>query len=75
MRRDLSKPVGALNPARLELFRERYREMPRGEVCVRLQQLLFIPHSFYSRTKPLPCCGSSTLRACCGLWHSIGVFM
>jgi factor associated with neutral sphingomyelinase activation len=30
--RDLSKPVGALNSARLELFRERYREMPRGEV-------------------------------------------
>ncbi len=30
--RDLSKPVGALNPARLELFRERFREMPRGEV-------------------------------------------
>lgn len=30
--RDLSKPVGALNPTRLEMFRERFREMPRGEV-------------------------------------------
>ncbi|CAI5497832.1 unnamed protein product [Closterium sp. Naga37s-1] len=26
--RDLSKPVGALNPARLAVFRERYDEMP-----------------------------------------------
>jgi hypothetical protein len=32
--RDLSKPVGALNPARLEVFRERFREMPCGEVCL-----------------------------------------
>lgn len=30
--------MGALNPARLEAFRERYREMPRGEV--RAQPLL-----------------------------------
>jgi factor associated with neutral sphingomyelinase activation len=26
--RDLSKPVGALNPARLAAYRERYRHMP-----------------------------------------------
>ena len=30
--RDLSRPVGALNEARLELFRERFKEMPEGEV-------------------------------------------
>ncbi|GJP36031.1 hypothetical protein CLOM_g20572 [Closterium sp. NIES-68] len=29
--RDLSKPVGALNPARLAEFKERYIEMPREE--------------------------------------------
>ncbi|GJP42810.1 hypothetical protein CLOM_g2335 [Closterium sp. NIES-68] len=29
--RDLSKPVGALNPARLAEFKERYSEMPREE--------------------------------------------
>uniref|UniRef100_A0A061R8P8 Beach domain-containing protein n=1 Tax=Tetraselmis sp. GSL018 TaxID=582737 RepID=A0A061R8P8_9CHLO len=29
--RDLSKPVGALNPQRLELLRKRFREMPSGE--------------------------------------------
>ncbi|CAI5497791.1 unnamed protein product [Closterium sp. Naga37s-1] len=29
--RDLSKPVGALNPARLAEFRERYDEMPRDK--------------------------------------------
>ncbi|CAK0760340.1 hypothetical protein CVIRNUC_002763 [Coccomyxa viridis] len=29
--RDLSKPVGALNEARLRLFQERFREMPQGE--------------------------------------------
>ncbi|RYY33227.1 hypothetical protein EON62_04445, partial [archaeon] len=29
--RDLSKPIGALNPARLEALLTRYREMPRGE--------------------------------------------
>ncbi|KAL2636007.1 hypothetical protein R1flu_007486 [Riccia fluitans] len=29
--RDLSKPIGALNPARLELFRERYLQMPQGD--------------------------------------------
>jgi factor associated with neutral sphingomyelinase activation len=28
--RDLSKPIGALNPARLEIFLSRYREMPKG---------------------------------------------
>lgn len=26
--RDLSKPIGALEPKRLEMFRERYRQMP-----------------------------------------------
>ena len=30
--RDLSKPIGALNPQRLESFRLRFREMPRDEV-------------------------------------------
>ncbi|KAL3683862.1 hypothetical protein R1sor_001884 [Riccia sorocarpa] len=29
--RDLSKPIGALNPARLALFRERYSQMPQGD--------------------------------------------
>eukprot|EP00966_Prymnesium_polylepis_P005391 124101-Prymnesium_polylepis.2 len=29
--RDLSKPVGALNPSRLEGFRERYRAMEPAE--------------------------------------------
>ncbi|GMH42025.1 hypothetical protein BSKO_09944 [Bryopsis sp. KO-2023] len=29
--RDLSKPVGALNPERLEMFRFRYKEMPFGD--------------------------------------------
>ena len=29
--RDLSKPVGALNPERLARLRERFREMPAGE--------------------------------------------
>lgn len=29
--RDLSKPVGALNPTRLEISRRRFREMPAGE--------------------------------------------
>ena len=32
--RDLSKPVGALNEARLHLFQERFREMPQGEVTL-----------------------------------------
>lgn len=29
--RDLAKPIGALNPARLEMVRERCRQMPPGE--------------------------------------------
>jgi factor associated with neutral sphingomyelinase activation len=29
--RDLAKPIGALNPARLRAFRERYADMPREE--------------------------------------------
>ena len=29
--RDLSKPIGALNPQRLESYRFRFREMPRDE--------------------------------------------
>lgn len=29
--RDLSKPIGALNPTRLSYFQERYESMPRGE--------------------------------------------
>ncbi len=29
--RDLSKPIGALNPQRLEVFRERMRDMPKEE--------------------------------------------
>lgn len=29
--RDLSKPVGALNPERLDMLRKRYREMPSGD--------------------------------------------
>ncbi|CAM6118833.1 unnamed protein product [Calypogeia fissa] len=29
--RDLSKPIGALNPARLEIFRERYAQMPHDD--------------------------------------------
>lgn len=28
--RDLTKPIGALNPTRLEMFMYRYREMPKG---------------------------------------------
>ncbi len=28
--RDLSKPIGALNPSRLETFLSRFREMPKG---------------------------------------------
>mmetsp|Transcript_69344 Transcript_69344/g.219414 ORF Transcript_69344/g.219414 Transcript_69344/m.219414 type:complete len:385 (+) Transcript_69344:204-1358(+) len=28
--RDLSKPIGALDPERLQRFRERFKEMPRG---------------------------------------------
>ena len=30
--RDLSKPIGALNPQRLESYRFRFKEMPRDEV-------------------------------------------
>ena len=33
MFRDLSKPVGALNPKRLAMLRRRYQEMPRDAVC------------------------------------------
>ena len=29
--RDLSKPIGALNPQRLEMLRTRFREMPTGD--------------------------------------------
>ena len=32
--RDLSKPIGALNPQRLESFRLRFREMPRDKVML-----------------------------------------
>ena len=31
--RDLSKPIGALNPQRLDSYRFRFREMPQEEVC------------------------------------------
>eukprot|EP00210_Caulerpa_lentillifera_P008159 g7792.t1 len=31
--RDLTKPIGALNPDRLEMFTTRYHEMPRGHGC------------------------------------------
>jgi WD40 repeat protein len=31
--RDLSKPIGALNPSRLEALLERFTEMPRGVGC------------------------------------------
>ena len=29
--RDLTKPVGALNEARLEIFRERFSSLPQGD--------------------------------------------
>ena len=32
--RDLSKPMGALNAARLATFRQRFHDMPHGEVCL-----------------------------------------
>ena len=40
--RDLSKPIGALNPQRLERYRFRFREMPQDEVLA--SQPLFLLH-------------------------------
>ena len=34
--RDLAKPIGALNPSRLDYFRTRYDSMPRGEEAIGL---------------------------------------
>ena len=31
VQRDFSKPVGALEPQRLQMFINRYKEMPEGE--------------------------------------------
>lgn len=33
--RDLSLPMGALNPSRLKLFQQRFNEMPRDQVYAR----------------------------------------
>ncbi len=46
--RDLSKPIGALNPTRLDMFRERFREMPRGEVRTMLA-LAALPNAVIRR--------------------------
>ena len=47
--RDLSKPIGALNPQRLESFRFRFKEMPRTEV------LLLLALNFALPCIALPC--------------------
>ena len=49
--RDLSKPVGALTPARLATFRQRFEEMPRGEAR---------PHTPLPASAESSCC----LRLC-----------
>ena len=39
--RDLSKPIGALNPQRLESYRFRFREMPREEASAASSAVTF----------------------------------
>ena len=65
--RDLSKPIGALNPQRLESFRFRFKEMPRDEVLLSLALTPVLP----CPALPFPCPALADGYAClCPAVHS-----
>ncbi len=61
--RDLSKPIGALNPDRLRHFQERYREMPRGKVRKSPRCRCHLPIWVMAPPLHTGCC--SGCSACC----------